>query len=115
MFYLIENNKIIKHSDKTQVEKYGDTNYLKYKNRNKLSFIKAQSDNVLDLIEVGDLIAFEYMDTGVIDIAKVVHIYKYKNGDIDISTIGYVHANEKIQAIYKPNANGDYIKVWDSK
>ena len=80
-----------------------------------LDHIIKQSDNVLDLIEVGDLIAFEYMDTGVIDIAKVVHIYKYKNGDIDISTIGYVHANEKIQAIYKQNVNGDYIKVWEKE
>ena len=74
--------------------------------------IEKKSENLVDLIEKGDLIAFDYMDTGVIDIANV-SIYKHKDGEIDIYTRGYLHDNNKIQAIYKPNSKGDYIKVWE--
>ncbi len=75
--------------------------------------IEKKSENLYDLIEEGDLIAFEYMNTKHIDIAKVVFIYKHRDGEVDISTRGYLHNNEKIQAIYKPNSKGDYIKVWE--
>jgi hypothetical protein len=75
--------------------------------------IEKKSENLYDLIEEGDLIAFDYMNTGVIDIEKVVFIYKQRDGEVYISTRGYLHNNEKIQAIYKLNSKGDYIKVWE--
>ena len=136
MYYLLENNmilsdkqcnKYINYEDKendyvTYAGKHGDIFIEMYlsngcKEIRTISKVIKKSENVFDLIEVGDLFAFKYkyMDTEAIDIAKVVHIYRYKDGDIDIATRGYVHATEKIQAIYKPNSKGDYIKVWEKE
>ena len=132
MYYLLENNMIL--SDK-QCKKYinyedRENDYVTYEGKNgdmiieiylengckeirTISRVVKKSENVFDLIDAGDLIAFEYMDTKHIDIEKVSSIYQRKDGDIDISTRGYVHSNEKIQAIYKANSKGDYIKVWE--
>ena len=134
MYYLLENNmilsdkqcnKYINYEDKendyvTYAGKHGDMfieNYLSNgcKEIMTISRVIKKSENVFDLIEVGDLIAFKYMDTEDIDIAKVVHIYQFKDGDIDIATRGYIHSTEKIQAIYKPNSKGDYIKAWEKE
>ena len=134
MYYLLENNMIL--SDK-QCRKYinyedKENDYVIYAGKHGDMFIEIylsngckeirtisrvikKSENVFDLIEVGDLIAFKYMDTETIDIAKVVHIYQFKDGDIDIATRGYIHSTEKIQAIYKPNSKGDYIKAWEKE
>lgn len=122
MYYLTKSNGII--SDKQLKESKGifkcGSSICYYVNIDDdefetLDHIIKESDNVFDLIEVGDLIAFKYMNTGIIDIANVGYIYKYKDGDIDISTRGYVHRLDKITAIYKPNSKGDYIKVWEKE
>lgn len=134
MYYLLENNMILSDKQCNKYINYEDkeNDYVTYAGKHGDMFIEIylsngckeimtisrvikKSENVFDLIEVGDLIAFKYMDTETIDIAKVVHIYQFKDGDIDIATRGYIHSTEKIQAIYKPNSKGDYIKAWEKE
>lgn len=117
----IENNQLYKYYDRGNWDCNVACSHAGYRcigcedAKKKKIIPKKQSENIYDLIEVGDLIAFKYMDTEAIDIAKVVHIYQFKDGDIDIATRGYIHSTEKIQAIYKPNSKGDYIKVWEKE
>lgn len=135
MYYLLENNMILSDKQCNKYINYEDrendyvifedkengnitnisfgNNYVPVNKFYSILKIIKKSENVFDLIEVGDLIAFEHVGTKHIDIAKVCYIYQRKDGDIDILTIGYLHENEKIQAIYKPNSKGDYIKVWE--
>lgn len=137
MFYLLENNRII------DSENYKEPYILSkdvIRNREVLfltSFkdqvsvkgaIKKQSENVFDLIEVGDLI--------LIDRAKI-YPYFYTESIIEVSQIFWSDSHNSlcvyprgngyycpiiefgvqkgIIAIYKPNSNGDYIKVWEKK
>lgn len=73
-----------------------------------LGKIKKQSENVIELIEVGDLII------GSCKEVLIVRENLYDDKEIlglDSLVIGY----EEITAIYKPNSRGDYIKVWEKK
>ena len=71
-----------------------------------------KSENIFDLIEKGDLIAFQYKDTVIRDIETVTHVYKYSD-KIDVYTSIGLHNNDKIEIIYKPNSKGDYFIVWE--
>ena len=79
-------------------------------------FILKKSENVFDFVEVGDLVKFAWNnrnDNCPISIRKVYSIKKHKdNGWL---TVDYELAiyDDEVLAIYKPNKNGDYIKVWE--
>lgn len=145
MFYLLEDNTIIDSNSKEDIELlkknrrfiengkivYFSGNFLKckkcanchhwkcYECQFAKKFdeeIKKQSENVFDLIEKGDLVkCFN-------------NIYEIKNVYyIDDGVVGFITSNcgicfpswtnflKGFNAIYKPNANGDYIKVWERK
>jgi hypothetical protein len=117
MFYLLENNRII------DSENYKDPYILSkdvIRNREVLfltSFkdqvsvkgtIKKQSENVYNLIEVGDLVRYEDDFLGTTLLAEVYMNYG-KLSLFDETDI----KNLDILAIYKPNSKGDYIKVWE--
>ena len=68
-----------------------------------LGKIKKQSDNVYDLIE---------RET---DLVKIELLGNYFN-IVEAKTLnGNWKENDRISTIYKPNANGDYIKVWEKE
>lgn len=73
---------------------------------------KNKSENLFELIEVGDLIAFNYNNNSI-DIVSVRFVDKNLEGTINILSRGYSHELDKIVAIYKPNSKGNYIKVWE--
>lgn len=117
MYYLTENNEIISDEEK---EKMNVSNNF-----------KKQSDNIFDLIEVGDLVEegdfneiykVKIFDNGNDEFRnKVFDKYngdlyvKYEDCDDEyysyIETLGTIN----IVKIYKPNEKGDYIKVWEAK
>lgn len=67
--------------------------------------LKTFSENVFDLIEIGDLIELN-MDK---ESPTIVHKYE----QYDIEAMRELKLIERYCiAIYKPNKNGDYIKVW---
>ena len=116
MYYLTESNEIISDEEKEKMN---------------VNNIKKQSDNVFDLIEVGDLI--EEGDFNEIYKVKIFDNGNYEfrnsvfdkyNGDLYvkyeacddeyysyIETLGAIN----IVKIFKPNEKGDYIKVWEAK
>jgi hypothetical protein len=105
MFYLLEDNRII---DSQEYFKYA------YAYKNGITYynvtIKKQSENVFDLIEVGDLVRYEDDFLGTTLLAEVYMNYG-KLSLFDETDI----KNLDILAIYKPNSNGNYIKVWEKK
>ena len=112
MYYLLENNRII------DSENYKEPYILSkdiIRNREVLfltSFkdqvlvqgpIKKQSENVFDLIDwKNDLVRVNDRFYGCDVMSKVRRQILEEN-------------NYLIDAIYKPNSNGDYIKVWEKK
>ena len=72
--------------------------------------IKKQSENVYDLIEVGDLVKYEDDFLGATLLAEVYMNYG-KLSLFDETDI----KNLDILAIYKPDEKGNYIKVWEKK
>lgn len=112
MFYLLEDNRIIidnkKHSHIFCYEDrkgflyktFEDKNYGKTK---KLGKIKKQSEHVYYLINwENDLVRTK--DGDVINCSQLFLFYMQEYVDKQLFT-----------AIYKPNSNGDYIKVWEKK
>lgn len=79
--------------------------------------IENKSENLVDLIEGGDLIQHIYVDYPKPQSA----ISQVKNTDVDgvfIISVDILHNHynvheDDILAIYKPNSKGDYIKVWE--
>ena len=68
-----------------------------------LDHIIKESDNVYDLIE---------RET---DLVKIELLGNYFN-IVEAKTLnGNWKENDRISTIYKPNANGDYIKVWEKE
>lgn len=81
--------------------------------------VEKQSKNVFDLIEVGDLIKYQFINVyyelvSTIElVTKINIVFKHKEY---ISVLGKeIEKNKDILIIYKPNSNGDYIKVWEKK
>ena len=114
MYYLTESNSIT--SDEKLDKKMGLCiigktigYYNIYDTFETIDFIKKQSDNVFDLIEVGDLVK-----TGI---GKIFDVRKpYIDEGLAIVPFNIIFLNEiNIIAIYKPNSRGDYIKVWEVK
>lgn len=71
-------------------------------------FILKKSENVCDFIEVGDLVRFNWgYEIGEVTTTQFHNEWKR----ITVGKRDGVY-DENILAIYKPNKNGDYIKVW---
>lgn len=110
MYYLMESNFMI--SDK-EIKEYG----MEIKNNEihtsepyelfSYGKIKKKSENVFDLIEVGDLVRFssEFM----IGFVEEINLINYGLKALNFG----INKEYKPSAIYKPNKNGDYIKVWE--
>lgn len=130
MFYLLADNTIIDSENlpkNVKIERIAKDDkdnaffiqiqYLDFLKTRKIGYIKKQSENVFDLIEVGDLIArYRYSIEGRTnkkEINSVDELYEDENG-VGINQCCIVDYDD-ICAIYKPNANGDYIKVWEKK
>lgn len=127
MFYLLEDNRIIdsknlpyewkfftvlmSEKDKTIILHCSDP-------RERQQFkIKKQSENVYDLIEIGDLIAsYRYSIEGRTnekEINSVDELYEDENG-VGINQCCIVDYDD-ICAIYKPDEKENYIKAWEKK
>jgi hypothetical protein len=120
MFYLLENNRIIDSNvSYTKVlpfweEKEGRL-FAKGKSGKsyqvfKYDKIKKQSENVFDLIEMGDLLYMPFDCNGtVVHRFDMFKCYKYNAFHCSIHIV-----HEKgIFAIYKPDEKGNYINVWE--
>lgn len=137
MYYLLEDNRIIDSTNEKDISRlkwdyncnFHNEKIYFYKPRNnynckeacgkkgsfcigckdafkaKFNKIKNQSENVFDLIEKGDLVntVFDLIYQVVI-IAKNVVIAPQWAFDLAVVT-----------AIYKPDSEGNYIKVWEKK
>lgn len=116
MYYLLENNRIINSNNFKELVVDFENNEIKkaikkQKNVKKdcyciyTSKIKKQSENVYDLIDwEKDLIGVDIFDEFLIYNCKTRREYSVGN-----------YILSWIKAIYKPNSNGDYIKVWEKK
>ena len=106
MYYLFENNKICNiEKSKNDEENFSDEAFDKLVEQ-RHGKIKKRSENVFDLIEVGDLVRFssEFMISFVEEINLINYGLKALNFGIN--------KEYKPSAIYKPNKSGDYICVW---
>lgn len=115
MFYLLYDNRIIdSQKEDVYVYEFQIHKWLHKNNEHKTCFglLKNQSENVFDLIEEGDLLYIPFDCNGMIvhrfDMFKC---YKYNAFHCSIHIV-----HEKgIFAIYKPDDEGNYIKVWERK
>lgn len=118
MFYLLEEDNRIIYDEEilNEYKKRGNFSNLKTKiNKNELQLIyindrdiscivhivgkiKKQSENVYDLID---------REKDLVEIEGQIIMAKHISGDISKMS--------GISAIYKPDANGNYIKVWEKK
>lgn len=110
MFYLLENGKII-DSEKCIV-KIVQNEWLCNKYNYCLGKIKKQSENVYDLIEFGDLLFLPFY-CGDMLISRFDTFESYEN-NLFYCWIHTVREKE-IYAIYKPDSEGNFIKVWEKK
>ena len=119
MYYLLEDNRII---DSENLPKNWEIFNISFDRMYVKIFediiitqtfdIKKQSENVYDLIEKGDLITEKriWCNEEIYVIAnvwskedKLIHCFRSTLFDNDV------------YAIYKPDENGNYIKVWEKK
>lgn len=110
MFYLLEDNKIINSKDYWEyaigIDKDGKTCYRVE--------IKKQSENVFDLIEIGDLVKYERYDDDKFyteEVFGIINTGKF----IEVETTTAFVGEESFLAIYKLDEKGNYIKVWEKK
>lgn len=133
MFYLLENNPTgirilddknneIEHKQITDMKDEMEISFL-----SSIKIIKF-SESVFDLIEAGDLVMVDkakiysnFYTEPIIETSQVfwsdshhsLCVYPRRNGYYcPIISFG---VQKGILAIYKPNSNGDYIKVWEKK
>lgn len=131
MFYLLKSNQIIDSKDEKIFKQYENLKEQLSKFNNTGSFIniKKQSENLLELIEAGDLIKIDSdltreqltLGSGVYEVLSAKRLpsgeWKIKtNADgSDINGDWYEFFPETLIAIYKLNARSNYIKVWEAK
>lgn len=107
MFYLLEDNRIIDEDERAKKGQiiYVVDNYLHCTSlyeKKWLGKIKKQSENVFDLIE---------LEEDLVRVDDIVCHCKYSP-----KLLREEHIKRKwVNAIYKPDANGNYIKVWEKK
>lgn len=128
MYYLLEDNRIIDrlsiredldlpfevdfYVGKDEIVLTIDHNYFEH-----ISIIK-KAENLLDLIEKGDLIkSYRYESRDENDGYDINNVDRVEKGRAGILIAGFnvFVSNDDILAIYKPDANGNYIKVWEKK
>ena len=131
MFYLLKSNQIIDSKDEKTFKQYISLKEQLSKFNNTGSFIniKKQSENLLELIEAGDLIKIDSdltreqltLGSGVYEVLSAKRLpsgeWKIKtnaDGD-DINGDWYEFFPETLVAIYKLDVKGNYIKVWETK
>ena len=115
MFYLLYDNRIIDSDNlpkNVKIERIAKDDkdnaffiqiqYLDFLKTRKIGYIKKQSENVYDLID---------WDNDLVRVDNMIHQCKYFHRDLREEYI----KNKWFNAIYKPDANGDYIKVWEKK
>lgn len=135
MYYLLNNNRVIDTNDKTFKSNYFERSGLTFYSietpdeyhthiglcdiytNHTYEFssrdIKKQSDNVFDLIEVGDLIKD---DDCVYEVREITYNgYSDNRRSFVSQPAGFKHHKWEITSIYKPNSIGDYIKVWEKE
>lgn len=128
MYYLLDNNKIIDTNDTTFKHHYtlpNGVSLYSIETPNKIHHhytfggyewndniyefysyqIKKQSNNIYDLIEVGDLV--EYYFEVEKQLKKITQITK----DNEL----YFIPKEEVISFYKKNTEGNYIKVWQKE
>ena len=122
MYYLLENNRIIDSrisytANFPYWEIKGNCLFAKSKNDKLVrpyneNKIKKQSENVFDLIEKGDLITEKriWCNEEIYVIANV-----WSKEDKLIHCFHSTLFDNDVYAIYKPDENGNYIKVWEKK
>lgn len=111
MFYLLEDNRIIDSEKTKYFDLYTRVGFLLeidgetvIKNLGK---IKKQSENVIDLIESGDLLKIKYEGR--------IELCDFQDNEANYANYLKNYYPNDILAIYKPNEEGDYIKVWERK
>ena len=126
MFYLLEDNRIIDTSkalhnvDEIIIEENENEKYLYlvgWLGKHFCGKIKNQSENVLDLIEKGDLVRCL---NDIYEIKCVYHTDDSFVTDFVTSGCGICFPSwgkflKEFNAIYKPDRKGNYIKVWERK
>ena len=141
MYYLLDNNKIYDSNNKRDVSSLefdfqitieNNQLYKYYESRNwncdvicsqpgfrcigcedakKKKFIpKKQSENIYDLIEVGDLVK---RDGIILEVTEIQTFDDETEKEFIFDSFLNSCCESDIQAIYKPNKKGDYIKVWE--
>lgn len=128
MYYLLENNEIIDSNNIKDFDLYLRNykikdgklvivlGYMESQGKLEMAYIeesvKKQSENVFDLIENGDLLKYKDRFDGRV----YVEIVKEVNVELKIirSTTNLIKYHEVI-SFYKPDSNGNYIKVWEEK
>ena len=124
MYYLIiGTNKILKGEvieDKGNWFKLKEENFDYFNRIDKWTpvtkkYIKKQSENLLDLVDVGDLIEQIWQEEKSLGVNGkwIEHVHE-KNSEY-IGTFAWrVPINDNdIKAIYKPDKDGNYIKVYE--
>jgi hypothetical protein len=72
--------------------------------------IDKKSENLLDLIEPGDLV----MGLETFDEKATLHLITADHNSLVFECgVGKYVAKSSITTIYKPNSNGDFIKAWE--
>ena len=123
MFYLLEDNRIVDrlsiredldlpfevdfYVQKDEIVLTIDHNYFYH-----IRIIK-KAENVYGLIEVGDLVKYERYDDRIYieEVFGIIRTGKF----IEVETTTAFAGEENFLAIYKQDANGNYIKVWEKK
>lgn len=113
MFYLTKTQGII-DSDKQEVffSSLKGKPYISVDNKNFTEVIDS-SDEIFDLIEVGDLLIYE--SGGIVATVGLVTKVYYQNNLLVVMDDDKRVNSDSIYQIFKLNGEGNYIKVWDKK
>lgn len=124
MYYLLENNRIIDSrmsytvnipyweiKDNCLFAKSKNDKLVRPYNKNK---IKKQSENVYELIEVGDIVKY-YGNLYEVKKFEIYHEIVYMDTALGLCMPSVNRLMELLKAIYKPDEKGNYIKVWEVK
>lgn len=104
MYYLFENNRIAEIENENK-DMFNDEVFDKLiEQRN--GKIKKKSENIYDLIEIGDLVKIYSTFFRKIDSLGLQKMHSL------VGIEGDFFPENEISEIYKPDQNGNFIKVW---
>lgn len=117
MFYLLEDNRIIDRlSIREDLNLPFEVDFYVQKDELVLTIdhiyfehinITKKAENVFDLLENGDLVKYKY--------ETKIELSDFQNDNTNYANYLKDCDPKNILAIYKPDANGNYIKVWELK